>query len=141
LALAIASTGPSLASEWTDWDCTGCEDHSRRSSLHVEDETGAYSSICRSCRRVAHLSLAITYLCINISFRLANLSAAIYWINVLQGVLAYVVVRPCLAFIQVMCMLTKSWGEDEFTFRKGWLWCMLTNNVMQVRMPCRYILL
>jgi hypothetical protein len=69
------------------------------------------------------------------TFHWANMSAAICWLIALQGVLAYVVVRPCLAAIQVLCMLTKSWGEDEFTFRKGWLWCMLTNNAMQVRMP------
>jgi hypothetical protein len=51
----------------------------------------------------------------------------------LQGVLAYVFVRPTLAAIQVLCMMHGTWGEGHFTFRKGWLWCMLTNNVTQVR--------
>lgn len=50
----------------------------------------------------------------------------------MQGVLAYVVVRPTLAAIQVLCMLNHSWGEGEFTLKKGWLWCMLSNNVTQV---------
>jgi Organic solute transporter Ostalpha len=51
---------------------------------------------------------------------------------VVQGVLSFVFVRPILALIQVVCMLTHSWGEDQFTFRRGWLWCMLTNNATQV---------
>lgn len=61
----------------------------------------------------------------------------------MQGVLAYVFVRPTLAAVQLLCMLidnlgkdTESydtWGEGKFTFRKWWLWCMLINNVTQVR--------
>lgn len=51
----------------------------------------------------------------------------------MQGVLAYVVVRPTLAAVQLLCMLNDSWGEGEFTFQQGWLWCMLINNVTQVR--------
>lgn len=64
--------------------------------------------------------------------------------DVLQGVLAYVFVRPMLAAIQLMCMLVDgppkpqgsgpdTWGEGKFTFHKWWLWCMLINNVTQVR--------
>lgn len=48
-----------------------------------------------------------------------------------QGVLAYVFVRPCLALIQVACMITHNWGEGQFTLRTGWLWCNLTNNITQ----------
>lgn len=58
----------------------------------------------------------------------------------MQGVLAYVFVRPTLAAIQLLCMLIDSqglghdtWGEGKFTFHKWWLWCMLVNNVTQVR--------
>ena len=58
----------------------------------------------------------------------------------MQGVLAYVFVRPTLAAIQLLCMLIDSqglghdtWGEGKFTFHKWWLWCMLINNVTQVR--------
>ena len=50
-----------------------------------------------------------------------------------QAVLAYVFVRPTLALVQVICMATHTWGEDQFTLSKGWLWCMLTNNITQVR--------
>jgi hypothetical protein len=57
----------------------------------------------------------------------------------MQGVLAYVFVRPTLAAIQLICMmldahgLGDAWGEGKFTFRKWWLWCQLINNVAQVR--------
>ena len=53
----------------------------------------------------------------------------------MQGVLVFVVVRPLLALIQVFCMWGGVWGEDEFTFERGWLWCMLINNVTQVQPP------
>jgi hypothetical protein len=58
----------------------------------------------------------------------------------MQGVLAYVFVRPSLAAIQLTCMLIDAnnwghdtWGEGKFTLTKPWLWCMLINNVTQVR--------
>lgn len=51
----------------------------------------------------------------------------------LQGVLSFVIVRPVLALVQILCMATNRFGEDEFTFTRGWLWCMLINNVTQAR--------
>lgn len=62
----------------------------------------------------------------------------------MQGVLAYVFVRPALALIQLLCMYIDAqhwaedpWGEGKFTFRKWWLWCMLVNNITQVRLTCQ----
>lgn len=56
----------------------------------------------------------------------------------MQGVLTFVVVRPLLAAVQMICMAASTkdydrWGEDEFTLSKGWMWVMLTNNAAQVR--------
>lgn len=58
----------------------------------------------------------------------------------MQGVLAYVFVRPSLAAIQLICMFIDAngwgedtWGEGKFKLNKWWLWCQMINNVTQVR--------